>query len=103
MSNNQVKESPQVKHFQGMALLEIQTYSRWTIHQPTPVNNVDPALAASNINTVTTLHVQQSVMSVSFASTTQVWMDIPVPPTVSTVIPSSSSSEGTPFENPKHG
>ena len=48
-----------------------------------PLNIVDPVPAvASKVNTVTTPSVQQSVMPVSFASTTQVWMDVPVPPTV---------------------
>ena len=56
------------------------------------MNIRDLASAVSNVNMVTTPHVQQSVTPVSFASTTQVWMDIPVPPTVNTIIPPVSTT-----------
>ena len=75
-----------------MALLETQITPGWMIHWLTPVNIVDPASAASNVNMVTTPHVQQSVTPVSFVSTTQVWMDVPVPPTVNTIIPPVSTT-----------
>ena len=76
-----------------MASLDTQSTPGWTIHHPTPVNTVnivDPAPAPNKVNTVTTPHVQQLVMPVSFVSTTQVQMDAPVPPTVDTVIPQVS-------------
>ena len=41
---------------------------------------------------MTAPHVQQSVTPVSFASTTQVWTDIPVPPTVNKVVPPVSTT-----------
>ena len=85
-SNNNVQESPQVTHSQGMALLEIQITPGQMILWLTSVNIVDPAAAACNVNTMTTPCVPQSVTPVSFTSTTQVWMDIPVPPTGNTSI-----------------
>lgn len=67
--------------------METQATPGWTIHHPTPVNVVDPEPAASKVKAITTLHVQQSGMSVSFVLTTQDQTDIPVPPTVNTIVP----------------
>ena len=91
-SENKVQESTQVAHSQGMALTETQATPGQTIHQLTPVNIVDPAPAVSKVNTVTMPCVQQSVMPVSLASTTQVWTDVPVPPTVNPTVPTVSTT-----------
>ena len=71
---------------------EIQIAPGQMIHWLTLVNIMDLASAAINVNTMTTPCVQQSVTPVSFASTTQVQMDIPVPPTVNTSIPPVSTT-----------
>ena len=67
----QVSSSPQVTHSQGMALLGTQSTQGMTLHRPTPVHIVDPAVAAVTSAT-TTPCVQPTNTPVSFASTTQV-------------------------------
>ena len=47
-----------------------------TLHRPTPVHIVDPAVAAIT-NATTTLCVQPTNTAVSFASTAQVRSDVP--------------------------
>ena len=74
-----------------MALLETQFTLGWMIHWLTPVNIMDLASAASNADMVTRPHVQQSVTPNSFVSTTQIQMDVPVPPNVNTIIPPVST------------
>ena len=67
-----------------MALLGTQNTQGTTLHRPTPVHIMDPAMAAITSAT-TTLCVQPS-----FASNTQVRSDVPMPPTVNPVVPSTS-------------
>ena len=45
-SSVQVSSSPQVTHTQGMALLETQSTQEMTLHRPTPVHIMDPAVTA---------------------------------------------------------
>ena len=75
----QVSSSPQVTHSQGMALLKTQSTQGTTLHRPTPVHIMDPAVAAIT-SAMTTPCVQPTNTPVSFASTTQVWSDVPIPP-----------------------
>ena len=62
-----------------MALLETQGTQEMTLHRPTPVHIVDPAVAAVT-SAKTTPCVQLTNSPVSFASTTQVRSDVPIPP-----------------------
>ena len=45
-SSVQVSSSPQVTHTQGMALLETQSTREMTLHRPTPMYIMDPAVTA---------------------------------------------------------
>ena len=74
-----------------MVPLETQTTPRQTIHCLIPVNVVVLEPAASKVDAITSQCVQPSGAPVSFASTTQVWMDIPVPPAMNTVSPSCNN------------
>ena len=85
----QVSSSPQVTHSQGMALLGTQSTQGMALHRPTPMHIMDPAVAAIT-SAMTTLCVQTTNTPVSFASTTQVRLDVPISPTVNPVAPSAS-------------
>ena len=95
----QVSSSPQVTHSQGMALLETQSTQGMTLHRPTPMHIIDPAVVAVTSAT-TTLCVQPTNTPVSFASTTQVRSDVPIPPTVNPVAPSTSMGMVPILQNP---
>ena len=95
----QVSSSPQVTHSQGMALLETQSTQGMTLCRPTPVHIMDPAVAAVTSAT-TTPCVQPTNTPVSFASTTQVRLDVPIPPTVNPVAPSTSMGMVPISQNP---
>ena len=73
-------QSPQVTHSQGMALMDSKNMQGRSVHWPTPVKIVDPSPTLPH--TTTPPCVQMQVTLVSFASTTQVRTDIPVPPTM---------------------
>ena len=60
---------------------------------------MDPAVAAIT-SAKTTLCVQLTNTPVSFASTTQVRMDVPIPPTVNPVAPSTSMEVVPISQNP---
>ena len=60
-----------------------------SVHQLTPEKIVDPSPTLPHATTPP--HVQMQVTLVSFASTTQVRTDIPVPPTVNQMVPPSKS------------
>ena len=98
-SSVQVSSSPQVTYSQGMALLETQSTQGMTLHRPTPMHIMDPAVAAITSAT-TTLCVQPTNTPVSFASTTQVRLDVPIPPTVNPVAPSTSMGMVPISQNP---
>ena len=85
----QVSSSPQVTHPQGMALLGTQNTQQMTLCRPTPMHIVDPAVAAIT-SEMTIPCVQPSNTPVSFVSTTQVRLDVPIHPTVNPVAPSTS-------------
>ena len=78
-------QSPQVTHSQGMALLDSQNMQGRSVHWPTPVKIVDPSPTLPHATTPP--HVQMQITLVSFASTTQVRTDVPVPPTVNQTVP----------------
>ena len=80
-------QSPQVTHSQGMALLDSQNMQGRSVHWLTPVKIVDPSPTLPHATTPP--HVQMQVTPVSFASTTQVRTDVPVPPTVNQMVPST--------------
>ena len=82
-------QSPQVTHSQGMALMDSQNIQGRSVHRPTPVKIVDPSPTLPH--TTTPPCVQKQVTPVSFASTTQVRTDIPVPPTVNQMVPPPKS------------
>ena len=88
-SSVQVSSSPQVTYSQSMALQEIQSTQGMTLCRPTPMHIMDPAVAAITSAT-TTPCVQPTNTPVSFVSTTQVRSDVPIPPTVNPVAPSTS-------------
>ena len=95
----QVSSSPQVTHSQGMALLGTQSTQGTTLHRPTPVHIVDPAVTAIT-SAMTTPCVQTTNTPVSFASTTQVRSDVPIPSTVNLVAPSTSMGMVPALQNP---
>ena len=68
-----------------MALLDSQNMQGRSVHQPTPMKIVDPSPTLPHATTPP--HVQMQVTPVSFASTTQVRTDVPVPPTVNQMVP----------------
>ena len=78
-------QSPQVTHTQGMALLDSHNMQGRSVHQPTPVKIVDPSPMLPH--SMAPPCVQTQVTLVSFASTTQVRTDVPVPPTVNQMVP----------------
>ena len=82
-----------------MALLETQSTQEMTLHRTTPVHIMDPAVAAITSAT-TTLCVQPANTPVSFVSTTQVRLDVPIPPTVNPVAPSTSMGMVPVLQNP---
>ena len=74
----------------GLPLIHsLQSTQGMTLCRPTPVHIMDPAVAAITSAT-TTLCLQPTNTPVSFASTTQVRSDVPIPPTVNPVAPSTS-------------
>ena len=76
----------QVSHLQALNLLqESQVMMEYIVRKLTPVKMVDQPMDQSGSSTTQTQ--AQPVTLVSFASTTQVRMDIVVPPTVSQVPP----------------
>ena len=98
-SSVQVSSSPQVTYSQGMALLGTQSTQGVTLHRPTPVHIVDSAVAAVRSATAT-LCVQPTNTPVSFVSTAQVRLDVPIPPTVNPVAPSTSMGTVPILQNP---
>ena len=98
-SSVQVTSSPQVTHTQGMALLETENTQAMTLCRPTPMHIMDPAVAAIT-STMTTPCVQPTNTPVSFVSTTQVRMDVPIPLTVNPVAPSTSMGMVPISQNP---
>ena len=98
-SSVQVSSSPQVTHTQGMALLKTQSTQETTLCRSTPMHILDPAVTA--ITSAKTIPcVQLTNTPVSFASTTQVRMDVPIPPTVNSVAPSTSMEPVPILQNP---
>ena len=98
-SSVQVSSSPQITHTQGMALLETQSTQEMTLCRPTPMHIVDPVVAAVT-SAKTTPCVQPTNTLVSFVSTTQVRMDVPIPPTMNPVVPSTSMEAVPILQNP---
>ena len=82
-----------------MALLGTQNTQGMTLHRPTPMHIMDPAVAAIT-SAMTTPCVQPTNTPVSFASTTQVRLDVPIPPTVNPVAPSTSMGMVPILQNP---
>ena len=82
MSNS--LESLQVTHSQGMVLMDSQNMQGRSVHWPTPVKIVDPSPMLPHTTTIPC--VQTQVTPVTFASTTQVRTDIPVPSTVNQMV-----------------
>ena len=79
-------QSTQVSHTQALNLLQdSQVAEESTVRKPMPVKIVEQLMDQSDSSTAQTQ--RQPVTLVSFASTTQVRMDIVVPLTVSQVIP----------------
>ena len=99
-SSVQVSSSPQVIYSQGMALLETQSTQGTTLCRSTPMHIVDPAVAAITSAT-TTPCVQPTNTPVSFVSTIQVRLDIPIPPTVNPVAPYTSMGMVPFFAKPR--
>ena len=98
-SSVQVSSSPQVTQTPGMTPLGTQSTQETSLHRPTPVHIVDPAVTAIT-SAKTILCIQLTNTPVSFASTTQVRMDVPIPPTVNTVAPSTSMELVPVSQNP---
>ena len=79
-------KSTQVTHTQALNLLQdSKVTEKSTVRKPTLVKIVEQPMDQSDSSKAQTQ--RQPVTPVSFASTTQVRMDIVVPPTVSQVIP----------------
>ena len=98
-SSVQVSSSPQVTHTQGMTPLGTQSTQEMTLCRPTPVHIMDPAVTA--VTSAKTIPcVQPTNTPVSFASTSQVRMDVPIPPTVNSVAPSTSMEPVPVLQNP---
>ena len=77
-SSVQVSSSPQITHTQGMALLETQSTQEMTLHRPTPMHIMGPAVTA--VTSAKTIPcVQLTNTPVSLVLTTQVRMDVPIP------------------------
>ena len=98
-SSVQVSSSPQVTQTPGMALLGTQSTQEMTLRRPTPMHIVDPAVTAIT-SAKTILCVQPTNTLVSFVSTTQVRMDVPIPPTVNSVAPSTLMEPVPILQNP---
>ena len=98
-SSLQVSSSPQVTHTPGMTPLGTQSTQEMTLHRPTPIHIMDPVVTAIT-SAKTILCVQLTNTPVSFASTTQVRMDVPIPPTVNSVAPSTSMEPVPISQNP---
>ena len=98
-SSVQVSSSPQVTQTPGMAPLGTQSTQEMTLCRPSPVHIVDPAVTA--ITSAKTIPcVQLTNTPVSFASTTQARMDVPIPPTVNSVAPTTSMEPVPISQNP---
>ena len=97
-SSVQVSSSPQVTHTQGMALLETQSTQEMTLHGPTPIHHGPSSDSHYKCKTIPCVHLTNT--PVSFASTTQVRMDVPIPPTVNLVAPSTSMEPAPVLQNP---
>ena len=98
-SSVQVSSSPQVTQTPGMALLGTQSTQEMTLHRPTPMHIMDPAVTAvTSAKTIPCVQLTNTL--VSFASTTQVRMDVPIPPTVNSVAPSTSMEPVPILQNP---
>ena len=82
-----------------MVLLETQSTQGMTLCRPTPMHIMDPAVAAITSAT-TTPCVQPTNTLVSFASTTQVRSNVPIPPSVNPVAPSTSMGMVPVLQNP---
>ena len=82
-----------------MALLGTQSTKGMTLCRPTPMHIIDPAVAAVT-SAMTTPCVQTTNTPVSFVSTTQVRLDVPIPPTVNPVAPSTSMAMVPASQNP---
>ena len=82
-----------------MALLETQSTQGMILCRPTPVHIVGPTVAAITSATAT-LCVQPTYTPVSFTSTTQVRLDVPIPSTVNPVAPSTSMGMVPISQNP---
>ena len=98
---NQTAESTQVSHCQAINILDSQSSTGQALHQPSPINIVDPRTSASNSD-LAMPQVQPCGMQVSFASTTEVRLDILAPSTVNTIVP-PLLQPWHPFANPKCG
>ena len=99
-SSVQVSSSPQVTYSQGMALLETQSTQGMTLHRPTLMYILDPAVAAIKSATASPC-VQPTNTPVSFVSTAQVGLDVPIPPTVNPVAPLYLNGNSAHFTKPK--
>ena len=77
-------QSPWVIHSQGMALLDSQNMQQRSVHWLTPVKIVDPFSTLPHSTAPPCVQMQLTL--VSFASTTQVRTDVPVPPTVNQMV-----------------
>ena len=98
-SSVQVSSSSQVTQTPGMTPLGTQSTQEMTQHRPTSMHIVDPAVTAIT-SAKTILCIQLTNTPVSFASTTQVRMDAPIPPTVNAVAPSTSMEPVPVLQNP---
>ena len=98
-SSVQVSSSPQVTQTPGMTPLGTQSTQEMTLHRPTPMHIMDPAVTAiTSAKTIPCIQLTNTL--VSFASTTQVRMDVPIPPTVNAVAPSTSMEPVPILQNP---
>ena len=82
-----------------MTPLGTQSTQETTLHRPTPMHIVDPAVTAAT-SAKTLPCVQLTNTLVSFVSTTQVRMDVPIPPTVNSIAPSTSMEPVPVSQNP---
>ena len=98
-------QSTQVLHMQALNLLQdLQVAEESTVRKPMLVKILDQPMDQSGSSTAPTQ--RQPVTPVSFASTTQVKMDMVVPPTIKSDTTPGLSCMGTPFTNhkcSKHG
>ena len=89
-TSSRVQESPRTTHFQAIQMLGVTKYHRISYMKAYTVNIMNPGTLTTNVITTTSPQTQVPFTPVSFVSTTQVRMDVAIPPTVNPTVPTAS-------------